>query len=121
MGIARFFTFKRRKHPDTTIPPEVAAEHARDENKTKFSTNIEQNINFESLVLNMMREKDRVSRSRGSGAPSSSWTNERPQTTSSVVGSYQQDDDGYDSRSFGDYSSRGIGLSAEVCRSLNDA
>ncbi|KAK6498157.1 hypothetical protein TWF506_004396 [Arthrobotrys conoides] len=113
MGLTRLFTFRRRKNTTPTVPPEVAAEHARDQNKRGYYTNIEENLKFEALVLNMMKEKekDRVPTTGGS-SNTSCWNEERslrPQTGSSGVGSYRYEDYGRSNRLF---SRDGTGYSA---------
>ncbi|KAK6347507.1 hypothetical protein TWF718_005348 [Orbilia javanica] len=116
MGITRFFNFRRRKNTGSTVPPEVAAEHARDENKRNYYSNIEENMRFEALVLNMMKEKERAV---GGYGGTSVWADERPETNSSGVGSYRHEEDGSSHRSYTGYSSGTVGLSSAIYQTIS--
>ncbi|KAK6519101.1 hypothetical protein TWF281_003790 [Arthrobotrys megalospora] len=109
MAITRLFGFRRRKSSD--IPPEVAAEHARDENNRSFYSNIEENMNFEALVLNMMKEKGRGNGGYGAGA---SLLDVRPGTRSSGGDSSYRGGGSNSGQSFGAHSLKGRGVSSSA-------
>ncbi|KAK6334422.1 hypothetical protein TWF730_003636 [Orbilia blumenaviensis] len=85
---SRLFGFRRRNRSSSGVCAEVAAEHARDANKS-FYSNIEQNMHFEALVLNLMKEKERAS-----GGSVDLALDERPRTESSGGRSLYADGDG---------------------------